>query len=107
MVTARALSSGTQFANYIECTTNCPTSTTTHPTINDNHIPGAFYLDLALSYDFQLGATKNFTTFLNVRNLTNRDPGLTITGNAFGNGANAVLYDVDGTVFRAGVRFGF
>lgn len=106
-LTARAFSSGTQFANYIECTSNCPTSTTVHPTINDNHMPGAVYLDLALSYDFSLGGMKDVTAFFNVRNLTDRDPGLTVTGNAFGNGANARLYDVDGTVFRAGARFKF
>ena len=106
-LTARAFSSGTQFANYIECTTNCPTSTASHPTINDNHMPGAFYLDLALSYDFLLGGTKSVTTFLNVQNLTNRYPALASTGNAFANGANAMLYDVDGTEFLAGVRFAF
>ncbi|MDF0542936.1 TonB-dependent receptor [Sphingobium sp. H39-3-25] len=105
-LTARAFSAGKQFAYYIECTSNCPASTVEHPTINDNHMPGRLYLDLALSYDFLLGGRKSVTTFFNVRNLTNKDPGLTIaTGNAFANGGNAVLYDVDGVVFRVGVRF--
>ncbi|MDO6414058.1 TonB-dependent receptor [Sphingomonas sp. BIUV-7] len=104
-VTGRGLSAGKQFANYIECTSNCPASTTDHPTINDNHMPGRFYLDLAFSYDINVGGSKTVTTFLNIRNLTNRDPGLSVTGNAFSNGANAILYDVDGIAFRGGVRF--
>lgn len=105
-LTGRAFSAGKQFAYYIECATNCPVSTAAHPTINDNYLPGRFYLDLALSYDIKLANARTVTTFFNVRNLTNRDPGLTITtGNAFANGGNAVLYDVDGIVFRTGVRF--
>lgn len=105
-VTGRAFSSGTQFANFRECTSSCPESTAANPTVNNNYLPGRFYLDLAFSYDFKLGDRREVSAFFNVRNLTNKDPGLSVNGNAFGNGANsAVLYDVDGTVFRAGLRF--
>lgn len=105
-LTARGFSDGTIFSNYIECTSGCPTSTAANPTINNNFMPGRLYLDLSLSYDFELNDQTSATAFFNVRNLTNQDPGLSVTGNAFGNGANnAVLYDTDGTVLRAGVRF--
>lgn len=104
-LTVRGFSSGTQFANYIECTSSCPTSTTAHPTVNDNHLPGRTYLDTAISYDFDIGEKHRATVFFNIRNLTNLDPGLTPAQFTFNNGANAILYDVDGRVYRAGVRF--
>jgi iron complex outermembrane recepter protein len=107
-ITARGFSSGTMFGNFVECTSGCPASTAAHPTVNYNRMPGRVYLDLAFSYDFTLGDRRKATAFFNVRNLANKDPGLTAQGNFFGNGANAaVLYEVEGTVFRAGVRFRF
>jgi outer membrane receptor protein involved in Fe transport len=104
-LTLRGFSSGTQFANYIQCTSACPASTTLHPTINNNYLPGRMYLDFAISYDFTAGRLKGLSLFFNAQNITNRDPGLTVAGNAFGNGANtAVLYDVAGPVLRGGFR---
>ncbi|TXC71080.1 TonB-dependent receptor [Sphingomonas ginsenosidivorax] len=105
-LTARAFASGKQFSNFVECTASCPASTSQNPTVNDNYLPGRVYLDFAISYDLSIGPVKDMSVFFNARNLTNRDPGLTAAGNAFGNGANtAVIYDVDGPVLRAGVRF--
>ncbi len=105
-VTARGFSAGKMFGNFIECTTGCPIPTTDHPTVNFNQMPSRLYIDLALSYDFALGGNRKATAFFNVRNLTNQDPGLSAQGNFFGNGANAaVMYEVEGTVFRTGVRF--
>lgn len=103
---ARAFSSGAQFVNYVTCTSACPASTTLHPTINSNYLPGRVYLDFSVSYDFTAGRYKGASVFFNVQNLTDQDPGLTVAGNAFGNGANtAVDYDVAGPTFRAGIRF--
>lgn len=105
-LTGRAFGAGTQFANFIECTSSCPAATSLNPTVNNNRLPGRFYLDFSASYDFVVAPLKNASVFLNVRNLTNRDPGLSAAGNAFGNGAQvAVIYDVEGPVVRAGFRF--
>ena len=106
--TFRGFDAGKMFGNYIECTSGCPAASTTHPTVNFNRMPARLYIDLALSYDFSVGDGKSVTAFVNVRNLTNKDPGLSAQpgGNFFGNGANAArLYEVEGTVFRTGVRF--
>jgi hypothetical protein len=105
-LTARGFSSGTMFGNFVECTSGCPAATSAHPTVNYNRMPGRTYVDLAFSYDFAAGARTKATAFFNVRNLTDLDPGLSAQGNFFGNGANAAaLYEVAGTVYRAGVRF--
>ena len=107
-VTVRGFSSGKMFGNFVECTSGCPASTSAHPTVNYNHMPGKTYLDLAFSYDFAVRNRGEITAFFNVRNATNEEPGLTAQGNFFGNGANAAaLYEVEGTVYRAGVRFRF
>lgn len=105
-VTGRGFGAGKMFGNFIECTSGCPAATGDHPTVNYNRMPGRLYIDLALSYDFTFGGDKKATAFFNVRNLTNKDPGLSAQGNFFGNGANAApLYEVEGTVFRGGLRF--
>jgi outer membrane receptor protein involved in Fe transport len=105
-LTARGFSAGKQFANYIECQTNCPTATAAHPTVNDNHMPGRTYLDAALSYNFTVRDAK-LTAFFNVRNLANVDPAPSVAYTNWTNGANPLLYDVDGRVYRLGLRFQF
>ena len=37
---------------YIESQTNCPLPTAAHPTIYDNHMPGAVYIDFGGSYQY-------------------------------------------------------
>ena len=76
-------------------------------TINNNHVDGAYYLDLAFNYDLpQIEGTQ---LFFNITNVMNRDPEVVAygpAGSAYGNpSTNQTLYDVLGRVFRAGVRF--
>ena len=102
-LTARGLSGGSYNNSYIECTTDCPTSSVAHRTTDDNHIAGAFYLDTALSYKLTGAAT----FYLTVENLLNRDPPAVAPTQNIGNapkGVNQTLYDVIGREFRAGVR---
>lgn len=106
LLTMRGFSSGTQFANYVECTSSCPASTAAHPTVNDNHMPGRTYFDAAFTYDFNIKRAK-VTAFFNVRNIGNVDPAPSVAFTNWANGANPLLYDVDGRVYRAGVRFTF
>jgi iron complex outermembrane receptor protein len=100
-VTMRAFSSGIKSATWLECTTQCPVSTTAQQTVNDNYLPGATYFDLNLNYEF----TDNGSVFFNVKNIENRDPGFTETGNAFMNGTLAGTYDTLGRTFRLGIRY--
>ena len=103
-LTGRGLSSGVFSNEYIECTTGCPTSTVALTTTDNNHIAGAFYLDLAMSYQVK----DSTTVFLTVANVMDKDPAGVPASQNIGNapqGINRVLYDGLGRTFRAGVRF--
>lgn len=106
-LTGRGFSSGTYSNSYIECTTNCPPSSTDFPTINDNSLPGAFYLDASLAYKWHWNAS-NIETFFSVTNLTNKDPAMVPLGPAGISYAqtptNPGLYDILGRVYRVGMR---
>jgi len=95
---------------YIMCTTGCPISTTAAPTINENRISGAFYVDMGVTYKFldtDDGEQANF--FLSISNLLNKDPPIVASGPGgfpyASSPVNAGLYDTLGRFFRAGVRF--
>ena len=104
----RGISSGTISNIYVVCTMGCPLSTATNPTINSNYLPGAFYFDASFVYKFHLGETR-VQAFLNVKNLTNKDPAIVprdgAGGGFFAISANPTLYDTLGRTFRAGIRF--
>jgi len=109
-LTARGISAGTLNNYFVECTTGCPVSNTRNVTINDNHVAGALYLDASISRDFDFGTSSKANLFLNVRNLTDRDPAVVAAYGSFADtlpAANPNLYDVLGRVFSAGVRFEF
>lgn len=91
-------------ARYIVCQSGCPVATTLAPTANLNSQPGRNYIDASIQYRFNVADTR-MTAYFNVRNIGNKDPGLPIFGNTFGSGMEQTLYDVEGTVFRAGIRF--
>ena len=107
----RGVSAGVYNTSYIECTSGCPVSTTTNPTQDTNHLNGAMYFDLALSYKVAHIADNGYDAdvFLNVRNIANSDPVIVHQGPGGSsfltiNTAREV-YDSLGRVFRAGVRF--
>jgi iron complex outermembrane receptor protein len=106
--TGRGVSAGVLNTSWIECTAGCPMSTINNMTTDNNSAARAHYWDLALSYRFG-GGPGTFETFLNVRNIANKEPAIVPYGYAgtdFNNPpANATLYDVMGRVFRAGIRF--
>ncbi len=110
-LTGRGISAGVYANTNIECTTSCPDSSSLNRTVNDNHVPGALYLDAALTYKIldidQDGA--GVDAYLNVRNLMNKDPALVAQGPggvAFSTPpSNPLYYDSLGRMFRAGVRF--
>jgi iron complex outermembrane receptor protein len=107
----RYMSDGVLSNAYIECTSNCPTSTINNPTINNNHVKGVFLWDLGGSYDMNLGDRGPRTQlFFKINNLTNVDPPKVPTGGglAFLSRAyNPALTDSLGRFMRIGVRFNF
>lgn len=101
-VTGRGVSAGKYVANGIECTTTCPTTTTTSPyqTYDNNRVSGLFYVDLNLSQTIRVNNT-DAQFYFNVTNLFNRWPLLVPeTGLA----ANSTYSDMLGRQFRVGVR---
>ena len=104
-LTARAISSGTINSEYIQCTSGCPAATTDHPTINYNHIAGRFYLDANVTYKLDVGAAASGELFFSVKNMFSNDPPPVVTAYFQNAAETAVLYDLLGAVYRAGIRF--
>jgi outer membrane receptor protein involved in Fe transport len=112
-LTLRGVSDGVISNAYTECTTGCPVLVAPYYTINDNHVPGAYYLDASISKTFHLN-NKDFEVFFRVKNILNRDPGFVSDPASAGGEStlmfpqtNRSIYDVMGRTFRAGVHFTF
>ena len=101
-LTERWVSAGVFSNEFIECQTNCPLPTSQHPTIYDNHLPGAIYVDFGANYNF----AKNGMVYFKVDNLADRAPVLVPQTN-LSIGVNPAIYDVIGRTYRAGVRMSF
>jgi outer membrane receptor protein involved in Fe transport len=101
-LTERWISDGKIGAQYIECQSNCPPSTAAHPTVDNNHMAGAFYLDVGARYSVsdKLGA------FIKIDNALDRDPVAAPQTNT-GIDINPLLYDTLGRTYRAGLRYNF
>lgn len=108
-LTGRGISDGVNSTAYIECSANCPASTALHPTVDNNHRPGAFYLDTSIAYRLSAQNDRHSELFFSVQNLLNRDPPIYGSSGPGVNAAlvfpaNPTLYDVLGRTFRVGVR---
>jgi outer membrane receptor protein involved in Fe transport len=94
------------YANgFIDCTANCPVSTTLHPTFGNNHIAGQQTIDLTGAYKFE----NNIEVFATIENLTNRQPpdiGNALTSAYWQDQANSD-YERIGRQYRVGFRFNF
>jgi outer membrane receptor protein involved in Fe transport len=107
-VSERWVSAGVFGHQYIVCESNCPIYTNgsaaavNNPTINYNHMPGAFYVDLGGRYSF----TDKLSGFVKIDNLFDRDP-VAMPQTNTGLDINPTLYDTIGRVYRAGVRYSF
>ena len=98
---ARGVSSGRYDAGGIECTSGCPVSTSQHPTYENNHVSGAFYVDLNFTKKFNVRARGDGEMFINVTNVFNRWP---ILVPETGLAANSTYSDLLGRAYRIGVR---
>jgi outer membrane receptor protein involved in Fe transport len=104
--TGRGISAGHYASNYIVCTSGCPVSTTSNPTIDNASIEGTFYHDLAISYKFmhKEDGGADAEAFLSISNLLNKDPAPIANANYWYGTMNGQLYDVLGRNFHAGIR---
>lgn len=107
-LTGRGFSAGVYNNSYIQCTSSCPVSTTLNPTISDNHLPGAFYVDAYFARKLKIGPVGS-EVYLQIDNLFNRDPALVGEGpydtSSPDPAVNRSLYDYEGRTFRIGLRF--
>jgi outer membrane receptor protein involved in Fe transport len=97
------ISEGVHNRAWIQCAPGtCPISTVNNPTVNDNHVPSIFYLNLGANYNLD----DNWKAYVQVDNLLNKSPPpfYANSQNPTANGANTLLYDVIGRMFRVGVR---
>jgi outer membrane receptor protein involved in Fe transport len=101
-LTERWVSAGVFSNEFIECQTNCPLPTAAHPTIYDNHLPGATYVDVGATYQF----AKESMLYFKIDNLADHGPALVPQTN-LSIGVNPAIYDVIGRTYRAGVRMRF
>ncbi|WP_324749437.1 TonB-dependent receptor [Sphingomonas sp. LY54] len=97
----RGVSSGKYVANGIECQTTCPVSTSQFPTYDNNHVSGAFYVDLNATVKFDALGRGDGAFFINVTNVFDAKP---ILLPETGLAANSTYSDLLGRAFRAGVR---
>ncbi len=102
MITERWISDGVYSNEYIECQTDCPVSTVTRQTIDNNDMKGALYIDLGGTYR----ATDNVTAYFAVDNVLNKDPE-PAPGTTVSYGINPYLYDALGRTYRVGFRTNF
>jgi outer membrane receptor protein involved in Fe transport len=99
----RYISPGTLAKNLIPCTTGCPLPTINNPTISNNRVQGAFYLDVGAT----LYLTAKLKLYAKVDNATNLDPP-TVPSTLFNvNGSNPGLYDTVGRAYHVGARVAF
>jgi iron complex outermembrane receptor protein len=94
-LTERWFSDGVFNKSYIQCSVgSCPLPTVANPTINYNHMDGAFYLDVGASYNL----SDTTTLYGKVDNVANLPPATSSSG------VNVTLYDVVGRYYHLGVR---
>jgi len=101
-VAERWISPGVISGNFIQCTSGCPLPTANNPTINNNRMAGAFYVDLGGSLDF----SDNWEVYFKIDNAANVDPppAPPIAAAPNSDGSNPQLYDTIGRMFHVGIR---
>jgi len=108
---ARGFSDTVYNSIWIECSTDCPISGPDIKTINDNDVPGAYYLDASISYDLPV-SNGEAEAFFYVNNLLNTDPEPYANGPTGNNTpaypqTNRNQFDTFGRAFRFGLRANF
>jgi outer membrane receptor protein involved in Fe transport len=102
-VAERWISEGKHNNNWIQCTPgSCPVGTLANPTVNDNHVPGIFYIDLGTSFTIN----EHWKVYGQIDNVFNKNapPYYANQQNPTNDGMNPFLYDAIGRMFHVGVR---
>lgn len=98
----RWFSDGVIGNQYVVCSSGCPVSTSNNPTLDNNHMDGATYVDVAGSYNIRPGVQAYFK----IDNLFNVEPEASPQTNT-GLDINPALYDILGRFYRVGVRISY
>lgn len=98
----RWFSDGVIGTQYVVCSSGCPTSTSNNPTLDNNTMKGATYVDLAGSYNIRKGVQAYFK----IDNMFNVDPEPSPQTNT-GLDVNPALYDTLGRFYRVGIRISY
>jgi iron complex outermembrane receptor protein len=108
VVQFRGFSAGVTNTAWVQCTTGCPVSSTSHQTIDNMALRGEFDLDTTFTYKID----EHASAFFSVQNVLDKDPPAQMTGVT---GSDTILglqptipkgiYGVVGRNFRVGVRF--
>jgi outer membrane receptor protein involved in Fe transport len=100
-LTERWTSSGVIGVDYIECTSGCPAPTDLHGTINNNHVPSTFYMDLGGNFN----VTKNVESYFKIDNIADSPPTLAPVFNGRTNiAANGATGELLGRRYTIGLR---
>jgi iron complex outermembrane receptor protein len=102
-LTQRWFSDGKFNVMAIQCNTNCPASTATHPTISNNVMKGAFYLDIGGGYNLD----SKMQVYFKIDNVNNAAPAPDPNSIPNNYGFNPALYDVIGRMYRLGFRYNY
>jgi len=102
---ARYIPSGIYSVNFLDPSQDgyAPVlpSTGIYQSVNNNRVPGRFYLDLATTYRIALAGSRWMEVFGTVTNLLDRDPPRSPSNTG---GTNQILFDPVGRSFRVGAR---
>ena len=72
--------------------------------IDNNHIPGATYFDLAGLYQLPTSRVNHCEVYFKIENLLNKDPAVVAGSSISALQTNPALYDVIGRNYRIGIR---
>jgi outer membrane receptor protein involved in Fe transport len=97
--TGRGFSAGVRSRLFTQCSQSCPSLAAPYYTINNNQLPGDFYMDLSLGYRLRVSGFDRADLFLTVENLANDNPDFALLSLSPG------IYDTLGRTIRTGLRF--
>jgi iron complex outermembrane receptor protein len=108
VIQPRGFSAGVTNNFWVQCTTGCPVSTSTNPTIDNQQLRADFDVDTTFTYKVD----EHTATYLSVQNWLNKEPppnASGVTGNDTSLSTTPAqvrgLYVPTGRMFRLGVRF--
>jgi outer membrane receptor protein involved in Fe transport len=108
-LTERWVSDGVLNRAWIQCATGCPLPTINNPTVNDNTVNGAFYVDIGGSYNLTTSDNGGIGSqvYFKIDNLADVDPSKVAYSGAnpyLVRAVNSAVFDMLGRTYRIGIR---